>query len=266
MSHQDPITALIVDDEPAAREGIEALLKQDKGIHVLQSCSNGRDAIDSILSLKPQLVFLDIQMPEVDGFEVVEAITGRTDAHIIFVTAFDDFALKAFEINALDYLLKPYSNSRFKAAVEKAKSRIREQRINPSPENVNQLASWILANKNSSSNPIAAKTYVKRLPVKIKDKTHLVAVSTIFWIEGSGNYTRIHLKDRAITSNYSMKDLEQMLNPKEIIRIHKSNMVSIDRIDSYEPNFNGDYTIHLANGNTVKASRRYRHLLESLSQ
>ena len=243
------IRTLIVDDESVARRRIRRLLSTDPEIGVIGECSDGSTAGETIARERPDLVFLDIQMPERDGFEVVAALDPDALPAIVFVTAFDRYALQAFDVHAIDYLLKPYTPERFRTAVQRAKARIQGSRVDAS------LASFAQALRERPR-------YVARLPVKTTGKIVLVDVGTVDWIEAADNYVRLHVGAREYLHRETLAGLERQLDPDHFARIHRSVIVQIDRIVELHPASHGDMDLVLRNGTTLTVSRTFRDNIE----
>lgn len=231
------IRTLIVDDEPPARRNIAVLLQRDPEIDIIGECGSGSDALTSIRNLAPDLVFLDVQMPERDGFDVVEMLANQLPAAIIFVTAYDQYALRAFEAGALDYLLKPFDNARFERTLARGKERIALSRLAPQ------------------------KT--ERLMIKSAGEVSFVRVSEIDWIEADDYYACLHVGPRNHLLRRSLAELEQDLRDANFCRIHRSAIVNIDRIKTLKLNADGEYNVILENGSELRLSRRHRRDLQS---
>lgn len=250
------IQTVIIDDMPLARQKLARFLNEDPEIEIVAECGNGLEAIDAITSLKPELVFLDIQMPEVDGFEVLTHIGLEQMPVFIFVTAFDHFALKAFEVNALDYLLKPYDRERFVQALNRAKKQL--QRTEPEPQDERLLA--LLKTLNPE------QKFLKRLAVKTSGRTIFLTIGEIDWIETAGNYLELHVGKEVHLIRERMNQIESRLDPTRFVRIHRTTIVNLDRIKELQPLFNGDQTVILRNGNQLILSRTYRDRLLALME
>jgi two-component system LytT family response regulator len=242
------IRTLIVDDEPLARERVKRFLKDERDIEVLGECGNGSDAITVIQEKRPDLVFLDIQMPEKNGFDVIKAIDGKLLPTIVFITAYDQYALQAFEVHALDYLLKPFNRERFHSAVGRAKEQIEGQKRGELDE---RLASLI-----SSITP--EKKYLERMVVKSVGRVFFLKTEEIDWIEASGNYLKLHVGRDAHMIRETMNAVEAKLDPSQFMRIHRSTIVNVDRIKELHPMFSGDYSVILRDGTELALSRNYR--------
>jgi two-component system, LytTR family, response regulator len=242
------IRTLIVDDEPLARERVKRFLKDERDIEPLGECGNGVEAIKAIQEKQPDLVFLDIQMPEKDGFDVIRSIGPKSLPTIVFITAYDQYALQAFEVHALDYLLKPFNRERFHQAVLRAKEQIESRRRGDLDE---RLASLI-----SSISP--EKKYLERLVVKSVGRVFFLKTSEIDWIEASGNYLKLHVGRDSHMIRETMNAIESKLDPSQFMRIHRSTIVNIDRIKELHPMFSGDYSAILRDGTELALSRNYR--------
>ncbi|HEX8746748.1 MAG TPA: response regulator [Pyrinomonadaceae bacterium] len=248
------IRTIIVDDVDLARERIKILL-DDAELEIVAECANGREAIKAITALKPELVFLDIQMPKIGGFEVVEAIGVEEMPAVIFVTAYDEFAIRAFEINAVDYLLKPFDEARLKKAVERAKREI--LRPIPAGQMEEKLRRLLKEVRNESK-------YLKRIPVKSARDTKLVLTEEIDWIGSAGHYLELHAGEETHLIREQLFRLEAKLDPEKFARIHRSAIVNLDSIKSLHPLFNGDHIIVLKNGKELNLSRTYHEKLMAL--
>src|SRR6186997_1494863 len=213
----DKIRTLIVDDEPLARRNLRLLLEQDSQIEILEECRNGREAVKAINTLSPDLIFLDIQMPEMDGFDVLAHVGPEQIQAIIFVTAFDQYALKAFDVHALDYLLKPFDDERFARALERAKSSKR-------------LFALLEERESERKGSTQEEKYLTRLMIKASNRMVLLKVGDIDFIEADGNYAKLHVGRKAHLLREKMHDLEGRLDPGKFVRIHRSVIVNLDRI------------------------------------
>ena len=240
---------LIVDDEPGARNFIRSYASQYKEIEIIGECSTGEQAIAAIKEDSPDVVFLDIQMPNMNGFDVLKCIKAPYPI-IIFVTAFDDFAIRAFEVNALDYLLKPFDKERFDKTIQRLLSAHRDLFTSQ------QLKQFILSIQDDSDT-----SYKNKLIVKHKSKSIFIHVGDIECIEGYDNYTKIYTKEGYKVANYTLKYLESDLNPEVFTRIHKSYIVNIKKVKAIEPFTHGEYILYLESGKEIKLSRSYKDKL-----
>lgn len=247
----EPIRALIVDDEPLARERIRALLAGDHDVLVVGECRDGAEAVHSITDCAPDLVFLDVQMPERDGFAVVEAVGLDRLPAIIFVTAYDAYALRAFEVSAVDYLLKPFDEERFTRALTRAKAQVRGQRSD-------DLERRLLALMGE----VHSRTHgVERLMIKAGGSLFFLKTAEIDWIQAEGNYVRLHTGKTSHLMRETINNLEEQLDPGRFLRIHRSTIVNLDRVGEIQPLFHGEYRVILADGTRLTLSRGYRDRL-----
>jgi two-component system LytT family response regulator len=263
MSRNSPtrkIKALIVDDEPLARQNIRLLLKDDPDVELIGECGSGAEAIRAIRREQPDLLFLDIQMPEMSGFEVLEKISTGPIPAIIFVTAFDQYAIKAFEVHALDYLLKPFDDTRFEKALRQAKDQIEQREISQ----LSQRLIALLEDRDSSSIRTVKPLYISRLMIKSTSRVFFLKVDDIDWIEAADYYVKLHQGKRAHLLRETMNDLETKLDPGRFIRIHRSAIVNLDRVKEMHPHFNGEYIVILQDGTELKLSRSRREQLQQL--
>jgi two-component system LytT family response regulator len=248
------VKAVIVDDEPLARRRLKTLLSADPEIDLIAICANGFEAVTSIKQLSPDLVFLDVQMPEKDGFQVIEELRSDRLPFFIFVTAYDQYALKAFEVAALDYLLKPFDEARFRTTMERAKSAMRGSRGDKNEALLEFLRQW----KNRPN-------YLEKIAVSAEDRICLLPVERIEFIEASGNYIRIHVGKSAYLLRETVQSIEGKLDPEKFWRIHRSTIVNIERIREIKQMFHGSYRMVMANGKEVTLSRKYKHLLPRIA-
>lgn len=248
------LTALVVDDEPLAREGLRELLTRDPDISSIWEARDGREAVAAIRRHSPDLVLLDVQMPEVDGFEVVRQIGAEHMPAVVFVTAHDQYAIRAFEINALDYLLKPVIEERFVKAMARAKSRIRSTfAADSNPQIINLLDGMA-----------SSRRYPQRLAVRSAGKTVLVNVDEVDWLEGAENYVEVHTGRASYLLQATMNTLEKSLDPTNFLRIHRSIIVNVGRIKDLQSAAHGEYAITLRDGTRLKSGRTYSNRLRAL--
>ena len=231
------IRTLIVDDEPLARSNISVLLRLDPEIEIVGECGSGAEALVKIRALAPDLLFLDVQMPECDGFDVLEMLGKQLPPAVVFVTAYDQYALRAFEAGALDYLLKPFDNARFDRALDRAKQSV--ARGKDSPRKLESIA------------------------IKSIGQISFVKISEIDWIEAADYYACLHVGPRTHLLRRSMADLEQELDPTGFCRIHRSTIVNLARVQRMEIGVDGEYDVLLDRGTTLRMSRRYSKELQS---
>lgn len=254
------IRTLIVDDEPLARRNLRVLLERDSQIEIVDECRNGREAVNAINTLSPDLIFLDIQMPELDGFDVLARVGPEQIQAIIFVTAFDQYALKAFDVHALDYLLKPFDDERFAYALRRAKSQIEAQEINRVSK---RLLALLEERETQRQTSTSEQNYLTRLMIKAGGRVVFLKVSEIDFIEADGNYAKLHVGRKAHLLREKMHDLEGRLDPAKFVRIHRSVIVNLDRIKELHPHLNGDYIVVLEDGRQLRLSRTRRENLEA---
>ena len=253
MTDTTKIRTVIVDDEDLARERMQTLLEQQPDIEIVGLCADGTSAIETIDREHPDLVFLDVQMPGMDGFEVVENIDPDHLPAIVFVTAYDGHALRAFEINALDFLLKPFDQARFEKALERARSQLTRDRSSLIDARLVSLLEGLHEERK----------YPERLIVKSGGRVFFVRTEDIDWVEASGNYVKIHTKGEAHLIRESMKNMEAKLDAKTFVRIHRSAIVNIDRIKELEPWFHGEYVVIMRDGTRLTASRVFSERLST---
>lgn len=246
------IRTLVVDDEPMARERILGLLSQEADVEVIGQCSDGVQAVSAIQQLAPELVFLDVQMPAVDGFGVIQQVGADRMPMVVFVTAYDEYALQAFEVHALDYLLKPFGRDRLQQCLDHARHQRDRHRVG-------ELGKSLLA-LVQDFRPEQKKQ--ERLVVKSGGRVFFVRTEDIEWIEAAGNYVRLHMKDQAHLFRETMNQMESRLDPQRFFRIHRSRIVNTERIKELQPWFNGEYVVVLQNGTQLRLSRSYREKLE----
>ncbi len=258
MSETRParIRTLIADDEPLARERLRMLLAAEDWIELVGDASDGVQAIDAIQRLRPELVFLDIQMPGATGFEVIESIGADQMPFVVFVTAYDQYALKAFEAHALDYILKPFDQERFERALQKARGTIQRQKEGDISERLRSLLEELRPRPR----------YVDRLVVRSGARITFLRTEEVEWVDAEGNYVRLHVGKKSYLLRETMSGIEAKLDPERFIRIHRSTIVSIERIKSLETLFQGEYVVHLEDGTKLTSSRGYRDRLHALME
>ena len=243
---------IIADDEPLARARLRMLLADEPWVDVIAECSDGPSTIAAIEKFRPELVFLDVQMPGGSGFEVIEAIGAGRMPFVIFVTAFDRYALRAFDVHALDYLLKPFDRDRFRDALARARERI-ERRSD------GDLERRLLAIVNDLK---PAPQALERFVIKAGGRVFFLRAEDIEWIEAAGNYVKLHVGAETHVFRETMNSLEARLNPHMFFRIHRSHIVNIERVRELQPWFNGEYVVFLTSGARLTLSRGYREKLQ----
>lgn len=249
----DSIRVLIADDETAARRRLQHFLAAEADFSVVGECRDGEETCVKIVQLKPDLVFLDVEMPELNGIEVVEKIGADRMPAIIFATAYDHYALAAFNANAIDYLLKPFDHERFARSIAKVRHRSRTE---PAAEQQQQLTALLAKLAD-------ARTYSDRLPVKIDDSQQLIKTSDIVTISAERNYVRLSTTAGAHVMRATMKGIEERLDPAIFRRIHRSHIVNLNHVRKILPWFGGDCLVMMDNGTRFTLSRNYRGALES---
>ncbi len=246
------IRAMVVDDEAMARERVVSLLRQEQDIELIGECSDGQQAVNAINSQQPDLVFLDVQMPAVDGFRVIEQVGPEKMPAVVFVTAYDEYAVRAFEVHALDYLLKPFGRERFQQTLQHARTHVERRRAGDLGKRLMALVQDI--------KPEPQK--LDRLVVKSGGRVFFLRTEDIVWIEAAGNYVRLHLGEDSHLFRETMNGIEARLDPQRFVRIHRSRIVNSDRIKELQPWFNGEYVVVLQNGTRLTLSRGYREKLQ----
>jgi len=251
----EKIRTIIVDDEPLARERIRTLLDAEPDFEIVAECDGGAAAVSAVDSLDPDLLFLDIQMPEIDGFDVLSAIEPEQMPAVIFVTAYDQYAVRAFEVHALDYLLKPFDKERFKEALERVRSRTGaagKEDASALTEHIARLLDDVRTERRTND----------RILIKSEGKIFFLSTQEIDWVEAAGNYMRLHAGNETYLMRETMSGMEKRLPSDHFVRIHRSTMVNFNRIKEMQPAFSGEFTVILKNGEELKLSRKYRAELE----
>jgi two-component system, LytTR family, response regulator len=248
------VRTLIVDDEHLARKGLRLLLEAEPDIEIVGEAANGAEAVDLIRDLGPELVFLDIQMPEADGFQVLEAVGPLRGMVVVFVTAFDEFALQAFEARALDYLLKPVDADRFAQTLDRARQQVRQHRAGEIDDRLRHFLEDVHGKRG----------FPERIALKVGPRTRFVRIADIDWMEAEGNYIRLHVGDRSHLVRETMAMMEDRLDPTQFVRIHRSTFVNVDRIRELETVSRSESVVILNNGRKLTASRGYRERLRAV--
>ena len=252
----DTIRTLIVDDEPLAREGIRLHLEEHPDFQVIGECGSGEEAVQKIEAEDPDLVFLDVQMPGLDGFGVLESVGAEQLPAVVFITAYDQFALRAFEAHALDYLLKPFEAERFAKALDRVRAQLLSRAAAPIDERLRNLLASLGAKEN----------YLERMVARTNGKILILRVHDVDWIEAAANYVRVHIGQKQFLVRETMTNLETRLDPEKFLRIHRSIIVRKDRIKELEPLFQGDYSVVLNDGTRLTSSRGYRDKIQMFLQ
>ena len=252
----DTIRTLIVDDEPLAREGIRLHLEEHPDFQVIGECGSGEEAVQKIEAEDPDLVFLDVQMPGLDGFGVLESVGAEQLPAVVFITAYDQFALRAFEAHALDYLLKPFEAERFAKALDRVRAQLNSRTGAPIDERLRNLLASLGAKEH----------YLERMVARTNGKILILRVHDVDWIEAAANYVRVHIGQKQFLVRETMTNLETRLDPEKFLRIHRSIIVRKDRIKELEPLFQGDYSVVLNDGTRLTSSRGYRDKIQIFLQ
>jgi two-component system LytT family response regulator len=248
------LRTFLVDDEPLARQRLRTLLEAEPDIDLVGECSDGRHAVAALREQAPDLLFLDVQMPLLDGFGVLEALGPERLPVVIFVTAYDRYALRAFEVHALDYLVKPFDRERFRTALARARGQVERARS----ADVNERLLALLQHVKEARKPL------DRLVIKSAGRVCFVRLEEIDWIEAAGNYLRLHAGKETHLLRETMSRLEARLDGRRFLRIHRSTIVNIERIRELQPSFHGDYVVILRDGTELILSRGYRGKLQEL--
>jgi two-component system, LytTR family, response regulator len=254
------IRAVIVDDEELARRGVRALLQRAGDVEIVSECDSGEEAIRAINATEPELVYLDIQMQGKTGFDVIAALPKTKCPHVIFVTAFDRFAVRAFEIHALDYLLKPVNEERFNASLARARAAIAGARDGSMIRRFWEMAAELRTSPGQSLLP----SMTDRIPVKAHGRVMIVSVAEIDWVEADGDYVSVHVGARSWLLRETIAAAEARLALSGFVRIHRSTLVNIYRVRELLPLSKGEFTVVLRDGTELKLSRNYRFALERL--
>jgi two-component system, LytTR family, response regulator len=255
-----PIRTLLVDDEEIARRGLRVRLERAKDIEIVAECQNGAEAIESINLLSPDLVFLDVQMPELSGFDVLRAVQPKAMPYVVFVTAFDEYAVRAFEVHALDYLLKPIDDERLAAALR----HVREVMLGTrGSAYARQFAEAIASLTRTGALP-PDQVGSDRLAIPAGDRVMIIRLADIDWIQASDNYVSIHVGKKTWLLRETISALEQRLTPKGFARIHRSTIVNAQRVTELRSQPNGEFAVVLTDGTTLRMSKSYRAALDQL--
>lgn len=263
----DVIRVLVVDDEPLARRSLRLLLEADSEVELVGECADGHEAAEAILRDEPDLVFLDVQMPEMGGFEALEAVGSAWAPVVIFVTAYDEHALRAFEFHALDFLLKPFGDERFRTALERAKREVRRGAMA-------ELGRTVTTLLDERSLPLATgrqstpwRGTLRRFVLRSGGRVQFLPADEVDWIEAADYYVRLHAGGRSHLVRHTMKELERGLDPRQFVRLHRSVIANVDRIQELHEGFKGGGTAVLRDGTELSISRRRKRFVErSLSR
>jgi two-component system, LytTR family, response regulator len=254
------LTVVLADDEKLARRRLVRLLEETGEATVVAECTGGRDAVERTIALQPQILFLDVQMPDLDGFAVLQGLDGRASPAIVFVTAFDQYAVRAFEVHAVDYLLKPYDTARFQQAFARAKERAERRERSEDDARMRALLRDYLAERTPDG---SARPPLDRVAVRVDGSLRIVRVADIDWWETDGNYMRLHVGSTSHLIRMTASSIEEQLDPRQFLRIHRRYIVNIDRVVEVQPWFGGDAVVVLRTGAKLRLSRTYRERLHT---
>lgn len=253
------LTVIVADDEKIARRRLVRLIEETGEAEIVAACAGGREAVDQTLALQPRLLFLDVQMPDLDGFGVLRELAGKSAPATVFVTAFDQYAVRAFDVHAVDYLLKPFDTARFREAFARAKDRLQDNTRGADDERIRAL----LADYVGASRPQVGKQPLDRVAVKVDGVLKIVRTSDVDWWETDGNYMRLHVGGGSHLIRMTAASIEPQLDPRAFTRIHRRYIVNVDRIVEVQPWFAGDAIVVLRNGAKLRLSRTYRERLHA---
>jgi two-component system LytT family response regulator len=252
------LTVIVADDEKLARRRLVRLVEETGEAEVVAACTGGRDAVEQTTSRQPQLLFLDVQMPDLDGFAVLRALAGKASPATVFVTAFDQYAVRAFDVHAVDYLLKPFDTARFREAFARAKERVSTRSHGADDERIRALLADYATGMQST-----AKEPLDRVAVRVDGVLKIVRVADVDWWETDGNYVRLHVGGASHLIRSTAASIEPQLDPRAFIRIHRRYIVNVERIVEVQPWFAGDAVAVLRNGAKLRVSRTYRERLHA---
>ena len=261
------IRVLVVDDEPLARQGVRDLLEQDDELVVIGEAADGAAAVEAIRSLEPDMVLLDVQMPGMTGFDVIRAIGPEKMPTVVFITAYDQFAVRAFEVNAVDYLLKPFDDERFAVTIARAKRVIRQSEAGELSRRLVELLGKTPANAAALQTPATSSgksAYADRIVVKSGGRVVFLRAEEIDWIEAADYYVKLHAAGKSHLLRETMSALEERLDPNRFFRVHRSAIVNLDRIRELQPYFRGEHVLILNDGTKLKLSRSRKEKLEAV--
>jgi len=264
------IRTLIVDDEPLARRGLELRLREVADVEIVRQCANGREALAAIAELQPDLMLLDIQMPGLSGFDVMAQVPQESMPMVVFVTAFDRFAIEAFEAHALDYLLKPVDDDRLVRALDRVRAQWQQRQALAQREQLMAMLADLTGGGEIEPDALISvaqhpvRRYARMLPIRVGRETVRLDVSTIDWIDAAGDYMCLHAGGQTHVLRATMKELEEVLDPRVFQRVHRSTIVNLARVVSMRPHLNGECFLKLQSGQEVKLSRSFRDKVEML--
>jgi two-component system, LytTR family, response regulator len=254
---------IVADDEPVARRRIARLLRAEPGVAVIAECSGGLEAVARVTVEQPDLVFLDVQMPDLNGIEAVQRIGVDRMPPVVFVTAFDQYAIKAFELNAVDYLLKPYDTERFQQALARARKRIEDGDAAARSRDLQNVIQLMLAEKQRAESDQQGSSFIDRIALKVEGAMRIVRIADVDWFETDGNYVRVHIGKIDHPMRGTIAELERQLHPERFVRVHRRHIVNLDRVAEVQPWFAGDAIIILRDGTKLRVSRTHRATFQS---
>lgn len=259
------IRTLIVDDEPLAREGVAVLCGADPEIEIIGQCGDGAAALQTIRREHPDLIFLDVQMPKRDGFEMLEGLPAAERPIVVFVTAYDQYAIRAFEACAVDYLLKPFSDKRFQQALARAKSEVRNSRAQAIDQRLDELLARVSELRRGAPAATVAPTpeYAERIVVKAGGDLHFIKTSDVLWVEAQGDFVKVQTREQPQLVRETLQSMEQKLDANRFLRIHRSFLVNVQHIKRVAPALYGDHTVFMSDGSKLRLSRSYRSKLKA---
>lgn len=260
----DPIRTLIVDDEPLARRNLLIRLHGIPDFEIVGECATGAEAVAAVRDQRPDLLFLDIRMPDMDGFAVLERIDPEILPVVVFVTAYDRFALEAFRVHALDYLLKPFEDDRFAETLEACRQRVSEVRRLADESAGAEEPRAVSGVSPSNRDTERMNPYLDRLVIKGGGRVFFLRIASVDWVEAYGNYVSVHSGEKTWLLRRTMHEMEEGLDPRTFCRISRSAIVNLDRIKELEPATRGEHLVHLVTGRELKLTRGYRQKLENL--
>lgn len=267
-SRMSPFSTIIVEDDPLTRKGMELAMRTDSEIRVVANCADGRSAVNRIRELHPDLAFLDVQMPYMDGFEVLNELAPSERPHVVFVTASDRHAIRAFEVSAVDYLLKPFDNARLALALARAKEVIRKERAGYLSQQVEQLLHYARefepVTASSETHRGSASEHTDQLVLKADGALHFIKPSDVIWIEAQGDFVKVQTGAKTQLVRETLQNLELKLDASKFLRIHRSFLVNLDHVNRVETALYGDYSVYMSDGSKLRLSRNYRAKLKAL--
>jgi len=265
------VRTLVVDDEPLAREGIIALLADDPDIEVIGSCADGQSAVATIRAERPDLVFLDVQMPKRNGLEVLADLKPAERPVIVFITAYDEYAIQAFENCVVDYLLKPFRDARFAAALARAKGEVRKMRVTGLEQSMEELLDYVkemirteIAPAAGAAAAAAAVDPADRVVLKTGSDLHFIKTADIIWVESQADFVKVHTTGAAQLVRETLQSLEQRVDPVRFLRIHRSSLVNLDHVKKVTPALYGDYIVLMSDDTKLRLSRKNRGKLKQI--